>query len=146
MLPWLRLDKEVAFGKVKIAPFAMVRPVLEDATGETAAAIAATFSDRRGNPVEPSVCCFADRHPSAPLSEEDVEVLREHIAFGSLAAIAENRYLSHHPDQRGALPPHLPALRARDGHSRPCQAPSRRARALRRVADRGDARDDPARS
>lgn len=102
MLPWLRLDEEVAFGKVKIAPFAMVRPVMEDATGETAAAIAATFSDRRGNPVEPSVCWFADRHPTAPLSEEDVEVLREHIAFGSLAAIAENRYLSHQPQLSAA--------------------------------------------
>jgi hypothetical protein len=95
LLPWLRLDGEVAFGKVKIGPFAFVQPVLEEATAETAAAIVATFGDRRGNPVEPSVCWFADRHPTAPLSEEDVEVLREHIAFGALAAIAENRYLSY---------------------------------------------------
>jgi hypothetical protein len=102
MLPWLRLDEEVAFGTVKIAPFAMVWPVLEDATGEPAAAIAVTFRDRRGNPVEPSVCWFADRHPTAPLSEEDVEVLREHIAFGSLAAIAENRYLSYRPQINAA--------------------------------------------
>ncbi len=102
LLPWLRLDREVAFGKVKISPFALVRPVLEDATGETAEAIAATFCDRRGNPVEPSVCWFADRHPTAPLSEEDVEVLREHIDFGTLAAIAANTYLSNRPQINAA--------------------------------------------
>jgi hypothetical protein len=45
----LRLDGEVAFGKVKIGPFALVQPVLEEATAETAAAIAATFGDRRGS-------------------------------------------------------------------------------------------------
>ncbi len=97
LLPWLRLDHEVAFGKVKISPFTLVRPVLEDATGETAAAIADIFRDRLGNPVEPSVCWFADRHPTAPLSEEDAEVLREHIDFGALAAIAANTYLSLRP-------------------------------------------------
>jgi hypothetical protein len=102
LLPWLRLGGEVAFGKVKIAPFASVRPVLDGATGETAAAIVATFRDRRGNPVEPSMCWFADRYPTARLSEEDVEVLREHIAFGTLAAIAANTYLSHRPQINAA--------------------------------------------
>lgn len=96
-LPWLRLDGEAAFGKVKLAPFGTVREQLEGDTQITAAAVAATFRDRRGNAVEPSVCWFADRHPTALLSDEDAEVLRAHVDLGALAAIAANAYLSHRP-------------------------------------------------
>jgi hypothetical protein len=102
LLPWLRLDGEVAFGKVKLAPFTSVREALEGPAGETAAAITASFRDRRGNPVEPSICWFADRHPTAALTEEDVEVLREHIALAALAAIGANSYLTHRPQMNAA--------------------------------------------
>lgn len=85
------------FGEVKLAPFPVVHAALDGEIAATTAALATTFRDRQDRPVEPAVCWFADRHPTALLSDEDVEILRDHIALATLAAIAGNEYLTHRP-------------------------------------------------
>ena len=95
MLPWLRLDGETTFGKVKLAPLAVVSAALGGEIRDTVAILAATFRDQQDRPVEPAICWLADRHPTALLSDDDVDVLREHLYLGALAAIAANEYLTH---------------------------------------------------
>jgi len=97
VLPWLDVADEVAFGNVKIASWAAVRERLPDEVRATADQVIAGFRDIRGNAVSPSVCWFADRDPTAALSEdEDVEVLRDHVQIAALAGIATNAYLTYH--------------------------------------------------
>jgi hypothetical protein len=95
VLPWLAFDAEISFGDVTIAGWSRVQGALEPEVRTTAAQILAGFRDVRGNAVEPSLCWFSERGPTSPLSEDDVEILRDYIQLAALAALASNRYLTH---------------------------------------------------
>src|SRR5712691_8544454 len=95
VLPWLAFDGEISFGDVTIAGWSRVQGALEPEVRTTAAQILAGFRDVRGNAVEPSLCWFSERGPTSPLSEDDVEILRDYIQLAALAALAANRYLTH---------------------------------------------------
>jgi hypothetical protein len=95
ILPWLAFNDQIAFGDVTISGWSRVRGDLAPAVANTADAILAAFRDFRGNAVEPSLCWFTDRGPTSPLSEEDVEVLRDYVQLAALAGIASNEYLSY---------------------------------------------------
>jgi len=96
ILPWLALDSAVSFADVRLDRWSRIRGTLPPDVATTAADILNGFRLSTGRALDPSLCWFVDRSPTAALSEEDAEQLRERIFLLALAGIATNRYLSHH--------------------------------------------------
>lgn len=96
LLPWLELTERVEFGRLKLDRFENVGAQLEPEVAVTAARIAAGFRDLRSEAVNASICWLSDRGPTDEIAEEEIDVVRDHLLLGMIAAIAENPYFSRH--------------------------------------------------
>ena len=85
----------MSFGDVHIDAFSRVAPEIDAEAATTAAKAAETFRGIPDARVEPAVCWLADRGPTDPLEEEDIERIGRHVLLATVAAIAENEYLGH---------------------------------------------------
>ncbi len=97
LLPWLSLADPVAFAGVRLERWSSIRGGLPGNVRATADLVVSGFRDSADNVVDPAVCWFVEREPTAPISEEGAEALRERVFLLALAGIASNRYLSHRP-------------------------------------------------
>ena len=85
----------MSFGDVHIDAFSRVAREIDAEAATTAAKAAETFRGVPDARVEPAVCGLADRGPTDPLEEEDIERIGRHVLLATVAAIAENDYLGH---------------------------------------------------
>src|SRR4051794_7516505 len=79
LLPWLNLNARVAVGPMLLDRLSRVVPEMSPDAAPTAEAIANSFRDIRGQRVDVSMCWFADRNPTAEISESEVETVRDYI-------------------------------------------------------------------
>src|SRR4051794_38835246 len=73
LLPWLSLTARVAVGPMLVDRLSRVVPEMPPDAAPTADAIAKSFRDIRGRPVDVSMCWFADRGPTAEIAEGEVD-------------------------------------------------------------------------
>ena len=94
-LPWLPLDEPVAMGPLLFDHWSEVRERAPDDARETADQLLANFFDVYGYPIDPVICFFSDRSPTARLHDVERDFVRTQTFLLALAGLAENVYLHH---------------------------------------------------
>lgn len=95
VLPWLPLDEPTAMGRLRFDHWSEIRERAPDDVRETADHLLANFYDIYGYPVDPVVCFFSDRSPTAHLNTDERDLVRTQVFLLALAGLAENVYLHH---------------------------------------------------
>lgn len=95
VLPWLPLDEPVQMGPLVFDHWSEVRDRAPEPACTSASQLLGTFYDIHGNEIDPVVCFFADRSPTARLEEADRDLVRTSTFLLALAGLAENTYM--HP-------------------------------------------------
>lgn len=95
VLPWLPLDEAVLMGPLVFDHWSEVRNQAPEPARATANQLLRTFYDIHGSEIDPVVCFFADRSPTARLEDADRDFVRTSTFLLALAGIAENTYM--HP-------------------------------------------------
>jgi hypothetical protein len=95
VLPWLPLDDPVHIGPLVFDQWSEVRDRVGEPARTTAKQLLGTFYDIYGNEVDPLICVYADRSPTARLEDMDRDFVRASTFLLALAGLADNTYM--HP-------------------------------------------------
>jgi hypothetical protein len=95
VLPWLPLDEPVRMGTLVFDHWSEVRDVVADPARTSADQLLGNFYGIHGDEIDPVVCFYADRSPTAHLQGDDVDFVRTSTFLLALAGLAENTYM--HP-------------------------------------------------
>lgn len=93
VLPWLPLDERVAMGPIVFDQWSEVRELVEEPARTSADRLLSNFFDVRGTPIDPAICFYTSRSPTARMSSDEVSFVRTHCLLLTLAGIAENAYM-----------------------------------------------------
>lgn len=91
LLPWLRLDAPLTFGRVTVAQTSQLPARSLDLCAELRRSLS-PYRCLDGSPVDAAVMWFTAKDLVAVLSEEEVENLRAHSRVLAIASIASNHY------------------------------------------------------
>ena len=95
VLPWLPLDEAVRMGPLVFDHWSEVREVVADPARTSADQLLGNFYGIHGDPIDPVVCFYADRSPTARLEADDLDFVRTSTFLLTLTGLAENTYM--HP-------------------------------------------------
>jgi hypothetical protein len=95
VLPWLPLDEPVHMGPLAFDHWSEVRDRVPEPARTSATQLLGTFYDIHGHEIDPVVCFFAGRSPTARLENAERAFVRTSTFLLALAGIAENTYM--HP-------------------------------------------------
>jgi hypothetical protein len=95
VLPWLPLDEPVRMGPLMFDHWSELRELAPEPARATTDQLLGNFWDIYGNQVDPAICFFADRAPTARLSHDERDYVRTQTFLLALAGLGENTYM--HP-------------------------------------------------
>ena len=72
-----------------------VRELVEEPARTSADRLLSNFFDVLGTPIDPAICFYANRSPTARLNSDEVSFVRTHCFLLTLAGMAENTYMHH---------------------------------------------------
>lgn len=93
VLPWLPLDEAIRMGSLVFDHWSQVREQVPEPARSTADQLLGSLTGVHGDPIDPVICSFWDRIPTAHLDEEGMEFMRVNTFLLALAGLAENVYM-----------------------------------------------------